>query len=376
MIEELLDVSRIISGKMRLEVETIGLASVARAAFESIEPLAEQKKIRLTAKIDPAAGPVCADVERLQQVFGNLLSNAVKFTPQGGSVELRPANEGDWMVATVQDTGRGIAPELQPHVFERFRQGDASTTRSEGGLGIGLAIVRHLVELHGGEVSLESAGVGHGTTFRVRLPRASQARQGGVVPCARSGAATSPDLHDVVVLIVEDDRDALEAVAFTLEGTGARVKQASSVREALAEIERGVPDVVVSDIAMPLEDGYSLIRRLRESSSDRCAQAPGDRADGVRLRGGPGRIAAAPGLGERRTGRMRAQPLVARRAARSGAARADGRAHGAHLTSIDLPAHRTDEIRARRFHPAAATFALPERHDAPLAAGPGSRWRC
>jgi signal transduction histidine kinase len=276
MIEELLDVSRIVSGKTRLDLAVIDVDPIARTALEGVQVLADQKKVRLVAAIDAGAGPVAADAARLQQVFANLLSNAVKFTPEGGSVELRVANEGEFVAAAVSDTGRGIAPEFLPHIFERFRQADASTTRAEGGLGLGLAIVRHLVELHGGQVSAESAGLDQGATFRVRLPLAdaeARSTRTDVAPLARQGDAP-PDLAGVAILIVDDDQDAREAMSMALTQSGARVVQAPSVAAALQLLASDLPDVVVSDIAMPVEDGYALVRSLRESGSERIRALP------------------------------------------------------------------------------------------------------
>jgi signal transduction histidine kinase len=277
MIEELLDVSRIVSGKTRLEVAVLDLAPIARAALEGVQLLADQKQIRLIPNIDSRAGPIAGDATRLQQVFANLLSNAVKFTPKGGSVELRVANEGDATIAAVIDSGRGIAAEFLPHIFERFRQADASTTRAEGGLGLGLAIVRHLVALHGGSVSVDSPGLGKGSVFRVQLPTVDASAQRAARD-AESPAADvvdpSPDLHGVAILLLDDDSDAREGIALVLAEYGARVIQTSSAEEALRLLAEDLPDVVISDIAMPVEDGYSFVSRLRGSNSERIRTLP------------------------------------------------------------------------------------------------------
>jgi signal transduction histidine kinase len=276
MIEDLLDVSRIVSGKMQLSTAVADLAPIALAALESVQPQAEHRQVRLVAQVAPDAGPVLADAGRMQQVFTNLLSNAVKFTGPGGSVELSVRNEGDAVLAAVTDSGRGIAPEFLPHIFERFRQADASTTRNGGGLGIGLAIVRHLVELHGGSIEAESDGLGMGACFRVRLARATStsARREPTQLDARSGDRLVHDLHGAAVLLVDDETDARTAVSMLLSGAGARVIEASSAPAALQAIAHEVPDLVISDIAMPGEDGYSLIRSLRASPSERIRALP------------------------------------------------------------------------------------------------------
>jgi signal transduction histidine kinase len=278
MIEELLDVSRIIAGKMHLERSPIELEPVLRAALDGVQLLAEQKQVRLATSIPADAGPVFGDAARLEQVFSNLLSNAVKFTPRGGSVSLTVANDGDAVEATVADTGRGIPPEHLPRIFDRFRQVDASTTRSEGGLGLGLAIVRHLVEQHGGQVSAESAGIGAGATFRVRLPRgtlpATPAARDAVETTHADAGASPADLRGVHVLLVDDEGDAREAVAILLAQAGAHVTQASSAAEAWNALETLRPDVVVSDLAMPFEDGFSLLRRLRDADADELRRLP------------------------------------------------------------------------------------------------------
>ncbi|HKQ63224.1 MAG TPA: response regulator [Candidatus Polarisedimenticolaceae bacterium] len=265
LIEDLLDVSRIISGKMRLELGLVELDTVVDAALEAVRPAAEVKQIRLERRIDPTVGPVSADSSRLQQVVWNLLSNAVKFTPRQGQVRVWVEGQNSQAVIGVTDTGRGIDAAFLPHIFERFRQADSSTTRTEGGLGLGLAIVRHLVELHGGTVEAASDGVKHGATFCVRLPlpavRPAAERGGRPLPPGAALDPAWPSLSGLHVLVLDDERDAREAITAVLEDCGARVTAASSVGEALAALASEPADLVVSDIAMPHADGYEFIRR-------------------------------------------------------------------------------------------------------------------
>jgi signal transduction histidine kinase len=270
IISDLLDVSRIAAGKLRLEPHPTELAPALEAAVDTVRPAAEAKGIRLEVELDGAAGPVLGDPTRLQQVFWNLLANAVKFTPGGGEVGVRLAREGGQAVVTVRDTGEGIRPDFLPRVFERFSQADASTTRRHGGLGLGLAIVRHLVELHGGGVTAASAGAGRGATFTVRLP-ALPAR-----PEAGGGAARPPGrgAGGLRVLVVDDEPDAREMLALVLGGCGAEVTAVASAREALEALPRLRPDVLISDLAMPGEDGYALIRRVRALPAEEGGRVP------------------------------------------------------------------------------------------------------
>ena len=278
LIDDLLDVSRIISGKMQLDIGLVDLGAVILAAIESMRPAAEAKGVRLSTPSAPPFGPVSGDSSRLQQVIWNLLSNAVKFTPKGGQVEVHLDTEESRARIRVIDTGRGIEPAFLPHIFERFRQADSSSTRAEGGLGLGLAIVRQLVELHGGTVVAESGGTGQGTTFTVLLPLPAvrltpkhiTARE---LAQPRPAVAASRELDGVRVLVVDDERDAREAVAAVLEEFGAQITPVGSVQEARAALDGGsVFDLVVSDIAMPREDGYALIRAVRER--DGAAHTP------------------------------------------------------------------------------------------------------
>ncbi|HEY9420205.1 MAG TPA: ATP-binding protein [Thermoanaerobaculia bacterium] len=284
LIDDLLDVSRITSGKMRLDVRPTELAPVIDAAVETIRPAAEAKQIGIQRVLDPLAGPVAGDPARLQQVVWNLLSNAVKFTPKGGKAEVRLERVNSHVEIIVADNGMGISREFLPQVFDRFRQLDASTTRQQGGLGLGLAIVRHLVELHGGTVEVKSPGVGQGSTFIVRLPLsiahlkpADPERVHPRVevetgdPCKDDPTL---DLRGIRVLVVDDEPDARETLQQILEHCNAEVLTVASAREALEALQRWRPDILVSDIGMPGEDGYELIRKVRELPADRGGRTP------------------------------------------------------------------------------------------------------
>jgi CheY-like chemotaxis protein len=232
--------------------------------MEAVEPAALAKAVTLDARIDPGLPAVLGDPDRLQQVFWNLLSNGVKFTPRGGRVTVGLTGRQSEVVLTVTDTGVGIKGEFLPHVFERFRQAESSTNRSHGGLGLGLAIVRHLVELHGGSVAVESDGEGRGATFTVRLPVAVAAQPTEGTPAAVStDAPLGRGLSGLHILVVDDETDAREVMRFMLERGGARVRAADSAAQALDAIREARPDLMISDIGMPMEDGYVLVRRLR-----------------------------------------------------------------------------------------------------------------
>jgi len=279
LIEDLLDVSRIISGKMRLDVGVVDLGEVVAAALDGVRHAADAKDIQLETIPDVTTGTVSGDAARLQQVIWNLLSNAIKFTPRGGRVAVRVERVDSYAQIRVTDSGRGIDPAFLPHIFERFRQADPSTTRSERGLGLGLAIVRHLVELHGGTVHAKSRGAGQGSTFTVRLPvRAVTAPVARTIsaPLVRPPlpAVTLPDLNGLRVLVLDDELDAREAIAAVLEGCAGQVTAVATVREAFAALERGATEVVVSDIAMPSEDGYGFIQDLRRLPVDRGGKLP------------------------------------------------------------------------------------------------------
>ena len=266
LVEDLLDVSRITAGKLVLDARPIDLAAVAEAAVDAVRTDAEAKQVRLEQVFELGEGRIQGDPARLQQVVWNLLANAVKFSPRGGRVLLRLARADGQAIISVRDEGEGIAPEFLPHIFEPFRQADSTSTRAYGGLGLGLGIVRHLVELHGGTVRAESAGPGQGATFIVRLPMPAVR---GAFPRPEAAAAAElsldalPALDGVRVLVVDDEPDARAAVVVILQERQASVTAVGSVAEALDVLERDPPDVLLSDIAMPGEDGFTLIRRVR-----------------------------------------------------------------------------------------------------------------
>lgn len=266
LVNDLLDVSRAISGKVRLDVRVVDIGAIVSAATDSIQPAAEAKGIRVQVDFDPAAGLILGDAVRLQQVVWNLLSNAIKFTPPGGGIEVRLARQDAHVEIAVSDTGSGIAPEFAPYVFDRFRQGEAGTTRQHGGLGLGLSIVRHLVELHGGTVSAESGGIGRGATFRVLLPLKADGKTATQRPAAAlaadGGHATAGKLDGLRVLVVEDDPQTRELLAAILESAGAEARLAGATRDALEVLQAWWPDVLLSDVEMPDEDGYSLMEQV------------------------------------------------------------------------------------------------------------------
>src|SRR5439155_14188428 len=279
LIDDLLDVSRIISGKMRLDIRPVDLPRVLESALDAVRPATEAKGVRLQSLIDPSAGPLNGDPDRLQQVVWNLLMNAVKFTPRDGRIQLALQRVGSHLEVVVSDTGAGIRPELLPVIFDRFKQGESGSTRNQGGLGIGLALVRHLVELHGGSVTAESAGEGQGATFRVKLPLVAAAIEpeedrahptaGEPVP-----AYHGPSLRGLRVLVVDDDPAALELIATILSRAEAEARLCSSPPEALAMLRSWKPHVLVSDIEMPGEDGYALIRKVRGLAGSDGGQIP------------------------------------------------------------------------------------------------------
>ncbi|MGE5412893.1 MAG: ATP-binding protein, partial [Syntrophomonadaceae bacterium] len=277
IVDDLLDVSRLVKGELRLDVRPVELVPVIEAAIDAVRPAANARGVSIASVLVPRAGPVAGDPGRLQQVVWNLLSNAVKFTPSGGRVEVRLEQEGGEVVIRVKDTGAGIAPAFLPHVFERFRQADSSSTRLHGGLGLGLAIVRHLVEAHGGSAAAASEGPGRGATFTVRLP-VSPVRPRRVAAEAEARGPGAPGsfatLDHVRVLVVDDDPDTVEVVRQVLESAGAQVTAAASAREALAALSARPPDVLLSDLGMPDEDGYTLIRKVRSLDPARGGRVP------------------------------------------------------------------------------------------------------
>jgi signal transduction histidine kinase/CheY-like chemotaxis protein len=281
LIDDILDVSRITSGKVLLELQRVQLATIINNAVESIRPAAAAKGIGLTLDLADTPVEFVADEDRLQQIVWNLLSNAVKFTAAGGDVRVAAVTGGSSISIRVEDTGKGIAAELLPYVFDRFRQGDASTTKRHSGLGLGLAIVRHLVELHGGTVSAHSAGEGRGAVFEVVLPIAAVAPRAAArepsplgEPVSRPRASTTDALVGVHVLVVDDEDDARELLATVLREAGAVVTAAASAAAAFAVLATTAISVVVSDIGMPVEDGYAFLRRVRAEAPVALRQIP------------------------------------------------------------------------------------------------------
>jgi len=271
MIEDLLDVSRIVSGKLRLEMCQLDLVQVVNCAAGTLQLSADAKHIRVEKQLDPGPIEVLGDPSRLQQVVWNLLSNALKFTGSGGLVRVALRRRSGSAEVVVSDTGQGVAPEFLPQVFDRFRQADASTTRAQRGLGLGLALVRQLIELHGGTVRAESEGEGRGATFTVALPLAAAGEAGEARVSPREPCAS---LAGVKVLVVDDDDDARELVRRVLEACGALVIAAESAAEALAAVTRHRPDVLLSDIGMPHQDGYQLVRALRALAPEDGGRTP------------------------------------------------------------------------------------------------------
>jgi signal transduction histidine kinase len=280
LIADILDVSRIITGKLRLQLGPVELPRIVETVLDSVRPAADAKSIRLTVGLEPLSALVLGDADRLQQVIWNLLSNAIKFTPRDGHVhvELRQPDSGN-VELRVSDTGVGIRPDFLPYVFDRFRQAESTTTRTHGGLGLGLSIVRHLVEQHGGTVQVESPGEGQGAAFLVRLP---------VRPAAEAAAAADqrpgeeereeprslPPLDGVHVLVMDDEPDTRDLVETVLSHSGAQVTAVPSTAEALEALDRLRPDVLISDIGVPGEDGYSLMRKVRAREPERGGQMP------------------------------------------------------------------------------------------------------
>ncbi|WP_287129805.1 ATP-binding protein [Candidatus Cyanaurora vandensis] len=270
LIEDILDVSRIITGKLKLQRQLLSLVAVIEGALASVQLSADNKGIHLVTALD-AIGQVLGDSNRLQQVVWNLLTNAIKFTPAGGEVLVQLETVDDEAVITVSDTGQGVAAEFLPYIFDRFRQADSSSTRHYGGLGLGLAIVRNLVELHGGRIYATSAGAGCGMTFTVHFPLAQT-----TVPAVRKvppSSRPSQTLVGVRVLVVDDEPDARDLVGMVLEEAGAAVRTAGSVAQALEVIASWLPDLLLSDIAMPGEDGYILLQKIRAGGTDLPAVA-------------------------------------------------------------------------------------------------------
>ncbi|MGH9958749.1 MAG: hybrid sensor histidine kinase/response regulator, partial [Pyrinomonadaceae bacterium] len=265
IIDDILDVSRIITGKLYLDLHPMELAPVIEGAVNVVRPTAEAKGIQIESRLESKPIVVTGDANRLQQVVWNLVSNAIKFTPRGGRVFLSLDEIGNQVEFRVTDTGQGISPDFLPFVFDRFRQADSTSTRQHGGLGLGLAIARHLVEIHGGAIKAESPGAGKGSTFSVRLPVV-----GTITSAAgqRLGERAAPltfqsRLNGIHVLLVDDDADTLDLLSAALKQQKATVTAVSSAADAISAIKSSRPDIVVSDIAMPGEDGYQLIEKIR-----------------------------------------------------------------------------------------------------------------
>ncbi|HYV10337.1 MAG TPA: ATP-binding protein [Pyrinomonadaceae bacterium] len=280
LVADLLDVSRIISGKLRLDVRTVDLISIVYAAIDSIRPAADAKSIRLQTMLDPSAGPIAGDADRLQQIVWNLLTNAVKFTPKGGRVQVKVQRIESHVEIVVSDSGVGINKEFLPYVFDRFRQADASTTRIHGGLGLGLSIVHQLVALHGGSASVQSEGEGKGATFTITLPFVGviSQKEGESVHPTQSEEIISfdglPSLDGLKVLVVDDEADTRELIGEVLKECGSEVIITRSAAEALEALEQHQPDILISDLGMPDEDGYSLIEKIRALPSERGGNIP------------------------------------------------------------------------------------------------------
>jgi CheY-like chemotaxis protein len=283
IIEDLLDVSRIITGKLRLDVRPVELDSVVEAALEAIRPATDAKNIQLEVSLDSGVGAVSGDAGRLQQIVWNLLSNAIKFTPSGGQVSVKLERVASCARITVSDSGEGIGEEFLPYVFDRFRQADSTFARMHGGLGLGLAIVRHLVELHGGSVGADSQGKGEGATFTVSFPllaleRNADAHPGPLQNSCQPSSEEPKDLAGLSVMVVDDEHDARELLVAMLELRGAMVIAVSSAAEALETLSNDTngsrPDVLVSDIGMPGQDGFDLIAMVRAMGPERGGDIP------------------------------------------------------------------------------------------------------
>jgi CheY-like chemotaxis protein len=274
LIDDLLDVSRIVSGKLNLEVRPLDITSVTRAAINVVRPAADAKGISLDYWAEPGLGAISADSARLHQIIWNLLSNAVKFTPNGGKICIRVEQDGADARVTVKDTGQGIEPEFLPRVFDRFLQADSSTTRSFGGLGLGLAIVRHLVELHGGTVSAQSEGLNKGATFSATFPLLAERAEPFTMPHSEPHGMENHSLDGLRVLLVDDEAEAREILSTVMTRTGAEVTACHSASEALATLLEWKPDVILSDIAMPDEDGYSFIGKVRSLPREKGGETP------------------------------------------------------------------------------------------------------
>ena len=282
LIEDILDVSRSISGKLRLDIKPVELISVIRAAVDAVRPAAEGKEIQLQLLLDPAADHIQADATRMQQIIWNLLANAIKFTPKGGFVQVKLDRVESRAQVTVTDTGEGISPDFLPYIFNRFQQGDGTTTRRHGGLGLGLAIAQHLVEMHGGTIEAASEGAGKGATFIVAFPLTAIRTPSGsfaspLTPTAHESDAngkTPRSLKGLRILAIDDEPDVRDMLQTLLQDSGANVLTASSAQEGLEALAAWKPHIVISDIGMPGEDGYSLIRKIRALTPEQGSEVP------------------------------------------------------------------------------------------------------
>jgi PAS domain S-box-containing protein len=279
LVGDLLDASRIATGKLNLEIRPVELMSIVEAAVDAVRPMVEAKDLRMQIVLEPWVGPFNGDVERLKQIVWNLLSNAIKFTPPGGLIEVRLERLENKALLIVSDTGQGIDPEFLPKIFDRFRQGDSSSRRQQGGLGLGLAIIKHLVELHGGAIYAYSRGIGQGSDFMITLPLGAQqgdVEAGGLWPIRpeKQTDTRASSLRGAKVLVVDDDHDTREILSVMLTRYGPEVRAASSAAEAMEVFSEWKPDVLVSDIGMPVEDGYALIAKVRALTEEDGGKVP------------------------------------------------------------------------------------------------------
>ena len=278
IIEDILDVSRVITGKLQLTLSPVDLVAVVDSALDAVRPAMEAKEIQIETLIDASLRMVSGDADRLQQVVWNILANAAKFTPNGGRVEISVSQTATHIQMRVKDSGPGIDPAFLPYVFERFRQADGSTTRTHGGLGLGLAIVRHLVELHGGTIGVENREDGPGTSFTIRLPMPSGELPAEMLAGAnasfREAQSEQASLEGLQILIVDDERDTLDLVSMEMAQHGAKVTAVTNAEDALKALEQGRFDVLISDIGMPRTDGYELMRQIRQQEAGKGSRIP------------------------------------------------------------------------------------------------------
>ncbi len=286
LIEDLLDISRIVRGELSLSIDLVDLVEVITAAIEVVQSLADAKSIQIETILDTSIEKISGDSDRLQQVVLNLLTNAIKFTPNDGRIKVQLSKElgsgeefsqpsiSNYVQIQVSDTGKGISADFLPHVFERFCQADSSHTRSDKGLGLGLAIARHVVELHGGTIQAQSQGIGQGATFTVKLPILEESRGESLSPLSPPSPSSPNPLTNLRVLVVDDEADVRQWITAVLEESGAKVTTFSSTRQALEALEELHPDVLISDIGMPGEDGYALMRKIREIEAERGGRIP------------------------------------------------------------------------------------------------------